>query len=70
MPSRVRCKFCSHEKGGLCTKKTTRGFSPKVRVNKPRSCDLYSEDALRVLSDFRKREAHKGKLRSLKSRGQ
>ncbi len=59
---KVRCKMCEHEVNGYCQKKRQATKPVKVRLNKPRSCSLYSEDALRVLTDYRKREAHKKNL--------
>lgn len=56
---KVRCKFCSHESKGACTKKVRKGKPEIVKVNKPRTCNLYNEDAVRVLSDFRAREKQK-----------
>ena len=59
---RVRCFLCEHEKDGYCQKKRQATKPVKVKVNKARVCDVYREDPLRVLADYRKREAHKKKL--------
>ena len=59
---KVRCKLCEHEVGGYCQKKKQATKPVKVRLNKPRACSIYKEDALRVLTDYRKREAHKKNL--------
>jgi hypothetical protein len=60
---KVRCKLCEFENGGFCSKKTKANHPIKIKVNKARTCDLYSEDGLRVLGDFRKREAHRAILK-------
>lgn len=62
---KVRCFLCEHEKGGYCQKKRQATKPVKVKVNKARACDVYREDPLRVLADYRKREAHKKKLATL-----
>lgn len=59
---RVRCKLCEFESNGRCTKKKKRGQAIAVKINKSRNCDLYSEDALRVLGQYRKREAHRAEM--------
>ena len=59
---KVRCKLCEFESNGRCLKKKRGGQPIAIKVNKPRNCDLYSEDALKVLSQYRKREAHKAEL--------
>ena len=40
-------------------KKKQSGKPIKIKLNKPRTCDKYSEDPLRVMADFRKRERHR-----------
>lgn len=55
---RVKCKLCKFEEKGTCSKKKS-----VVRVNKPRRCGMYSEDALKVLEQYRKSEAHKSELK-------
>lgn len=61
---RVKCSLCCYELNGHCTIKKSGGKPAKVKVNKSRMCDLYKEDAIRVLADFRKKEAHKKVLKS------
>jgi hypothetical protein len=65
---KVRCNFCEHERSGFCTKKLQRSKPIRIEVNKPRSCDAYSESAGKVVEDFRKKEAHKKKLTEMKKR--
>lgn len=60
---RVRCKLCEFESNGRCLKKRRNGSPISVKINKPRNCDLYSEDALKVLGQFRKSEAHKAEMK-------
>jgi len=60
---KVRCKLCEFESEGLCLKKRRDGNPTTIKVNKPRRCNLYSEDALRVLGQYRKREAHKVEIK-------
>lgn len=55
----VKCKFCVFESGGLCTKKTRKGSPTSIKVNKKRNCDLYQEDPVRVLTDYRARQKAK-----------
>lgn len=65
---KVRCNFCEHESNGFCTKKLQRSKPIRIEVNKPRSCDVYSESAGKVVEDFRKKEAHKKKLTEMRKR--
>ncbi len=65
---KVRCFLCAHEKDGFCQKKKTSSKPTKIRLNKPRSCELYSEDPLRVLADYRKKELHKKKVQMIQNR--
>jgi hypothetical protein len=65
---KVRCRLCSHEKDGFCTKKTNHGSLVKVELNKPRSCNIFNEDGMRVLYDYRKHEGHKANLKNIKAR--
>ena len=60
---KVKCSLCEFEDNGFCTKKVRGGKPASIKPNKRRNCDLYSEDALRVLGEFRKHEAHKAELK-------
>lgn len=60
---RVRCNLCEFEDNGRCLKKRRAGSPIAVKINKPRNCDKYSEDALKVLGQYRKTEAHKAELK-------
>lgn len=60
---KVQCSLCEFERNGLCTKKTRGGKPITIKVNKRRQCDKYSEDAGRVLAQFRKREAHRAAIK-------
>lgn len=61
---RVQCRFCENESAGFCSKKKQGGKPKKIKLRKRRSCDKYKEDALRVLDDYRKREAHKAIIKA------
>lgn len=61
---RVQCCLCEHEEGGFCFKKKRGGKPIKIKSGKRRTCVSYSEEAVRVLTDFRKRETHKATLRN------
>jgi hypothetical protein len=65
---KVRCRLCENQKDGYCTKKVNNGHHVKIELNKPRSCDLYSEDGMRVVMDYRKKEAHNANLKNVKAR--
>jgi hypothetical protein len=56
---RVTCKLCQFEKEGACTKKRQGGKPKKIKLSKRRTCNIYEEDAMKVFSQFRKREAHR-----------
>ena len=65
---RVQCCFCEYEEDGFCSKKKRGGKPTKIKTNKRRTCTSYSEEAVRVLSDYRKKERHKATLRNLDRR--
>jgi len=56
---KVKCCLCEFEKAGFCLKKKKRGKPIKIKTSKGRTCDKYSEDGMRVFSQYRKKEAHK-----------
>ena len=60
---RVTCKLCQFEKAGACIKKRQGGKPKKIKLSKRRTCNRYEEDAIKVFSQFRKREAHRAALR-------
>lgn len=60
---RVTCSLCKFESEGTCTKKSRSGKAPRVKLTKRRTCGVYVEDPMKVFTDFRKREAHRTKLR-------
>ena len=60
---RVTCRLCKFESAGACTKKRKSGKPQKVKLTKRRTCGIYVEDPMKVFTDFRKREAHRTKLR-------
>ncbi len=62
---KVRCRLCEHEKDGFCQKKGTAQKPVKIELNKPRTCDVFKEDGMRVLLDFRKRESHKKRVKTI-----
>lgn len=59
---RVQCCLCEYEDAGFCTKKKRVGRPIKIKPNKRRTCVAYSEEAIRVLTQYRKREAHRAAL--------
>ena len=65
---KVKCKFCKFEKDGVCLKKKGGAGLSKVKLNKPRSCSLYTEEAIKVISDYRKKEKHKKVLQAQEQR--
>ena len=65
---KVRCRLCEHEKNGYCEKKSTTHKPVKIELNKPRTCSVFKEDGLRVLGDYRKREAHKRNVKQIQQR--
>ena len=60
---RVTCSLCKFESQGACTKKRRAGKDQKVKLTKRRTCGIYVEDPMKVFIDFRKREAHRSKIR-------
>lgn len=60
---RVQCCLCVFEKDGFCLKKKKRGNPIKIKPTKRRTCDLYSEDGMRVFSKFRAKEAHNASVK-------
>ena len=60
---KVRCHLCKFEDNGFCNKKKRANKPVKIKLNKARSCSLYSEDPMKVLAQYRKREAHKAELK-------
>ncbi len=68
---KVQCSLCEFEVGGFCVKKKRRGKPIKIKTNKKRICDKYTEDGMRVFGQYRKKEAHKaGVHRQLLRRAQ
>ncbi len=65
---KVKCRLCEHESNGFCTKKTNNSKPIKIELNKSRTCDKYEEAGLRVLGEYRAKEAHKKKVLQLKQR--
>ena len=59
---RVQCCLCEYEDAGFCTKKKRAGRPVKIKPSKRRTCASYSEEAVRVLTQYRKREAHRAAL--------
>ena len=62
---KVRCRLCVHELDGFCQKKFTAQKPVKIELNKPRTCGVFKEDGFRVLTDYRKREAHTKRVKSI-----
>lgn len=59
---RVQCCLCEHEEAGFCTQNKRGGKFIKIKPNKRRTCVKYSEEAVRVLTQYRKREAHRAAI--------
>jgi hypothetical protein len=60
---RVTCNLCQFEKEGACIKKRQGGKPKKIKLTKRRTCKIYEEDAMKVFTQFRKKESHRANLR-------
>lgn len=56
---KVRCRFCKFESDSTCNKNIKQGHPVKIKLNKPRVCEMYEDDSHKLLIDFRKKEHHK-----------
>jgi hypothetical protein len=60
---RVTCNLCKFESAGACTKKLQGGQPKKIKLTKRRTCGVFQEDPMKVFTAFRKKEAHRAKMR-------
>lgn len=62
---KVQCSLCEFEIDGFCSKKKKNSQPVKIKLNKRRTCGIYSEDVVRVLSEYRKKERHRANLKKI-----
>lgn len=61
---RVTCNICKFEASGTCTKKSQSGKPQAIKLTKRRVCETYSEDPMKVFTQFRRKEANRAKMRA------
>lgn len=62
---KVQCSFCEYEVDGFCVKKKQNSHPTKIKLNKRRTCGAYSEDVMKVLEEYRKKERHLANVKRL-----